>query len=107
MPRLIANLTDSKIKSTISTQKKPFEKIIKLSDGGGLYLLLDKKGGTYWRLDYISDSAKRMRCKASQVFQYAIALGLCQFNVAEKLVEFSKSVKLSIDRLLLMNNYLR
>ncbi len=26
-------------------QKKSFEKNIKLSDGGGLYLLLDRKGG--------------------------------------------------------------
>ena len=181
-------------------QKKSFEKNMKLSDGGGLYLLLDKKGGAYWRFDYIrpiskkratiaigiypsctlsnarakrsefrellaqnvdpaiqkqreddlkqiqkntfkliadeyrkteelepstqrrnqfvwdklyaaiggyqigditpsqilevcrlyerqgkTESAKRMRSKASQVFRYAIALGLCQFNVADQI----------------------
>lgn len=32
-----------------------------------------------------NDSAKRMRSKASQVFRYAIALGLCQFNVADQI----------------------
>ena len=30
-------------------------------------------------------SAKRMRSKASQVLRYAIALGLCQFNVADQI----------------------
>lgn len=197
MPKLVVSLTDSKIKSAISMQKKSSEKNIKLSDGGGLYLLLDTKGGAYWRFDYVrpitkkratiaigvypsctlasarakrgefreqlvqnidpamqkkreaeithkkntfklianeyrkteelepstqrrnqfvwdklyaaigdypidsitpsqilevcriyerqgkTDSAKRMRSKASQVFRYAIALGLCQFNVAD------------------------
>ena len=200
MPKLVIGLTDSKIKSAISMQKKSFEKNMKLSDGGGLYLLLDKKGGAYWRFDYIrpiskkratisigiypsctlsnararrtefrellaqnidpsiqkqredelkqiqkntfkliadeyrkteelepstqrrnqfvwdklyaaiggypisditpsqilevcrlyerqgkTESAKRMRSKASQVFRYAIALGLCQFNVADQI----------------------
>lgn len=53
MPKLVISLTDSKIKSAISMQKKLFEKNIKLSDGGGLYLLLDKKGVAYWRFDYV------------------------------------------------------
>ncbi len=35
-------------------QKKTFEKIIKLSDGGGLYLLLDKKGGAYCNAVHLS-----------------------------------------------------
>lgn len=43
MPKLVICLTDSKIKSAISMQKKTFEKIIKVSDGGGLYLLIDKR----------------------------------------------------------------
>ncbi len=200
MPKLVISLTDSKIKSAISMQKKSFEKNIKLSDGGGLYLLLDKKGVAYWRFDYVrpisekratiaigiypsctlsnarakrnefrellaqnidpatqkqladnlkqiqkntfkliadeyrkteelepstqrrnqfvwdklyaaiggdpieditpsqilevcrlyerqgkTESAKRMRSKASQVFRYAIALGVCQFNVADQI----------------------
>ena len=203
MPKLVISLTDSKIKSAISMQKKSFEKNIKLSDGGGLYLLLDRKGGAYWRFDYIrpiskkratiamgiypsctlarartkrsefrellaqnidpaiqkqdkqsqcrnnsfrsvadeyrkteeleastqrrnqfvwdklyaaigefpidvitpsqilevcrlyekqgkNDSAKRMRSKASQVFRYAIALGVCQFNVADQITGILK-----------------
>jgi hypothetical protein len=31
------------------------------------------------------ESAKQMRSKASQVCRYAIALGLCQFNVADQI----------------------
>ncbi|MCG8536181.1 MAG: integrase arm-type DNA-binding domain-containing protein [Pseudomonadales bacterium] len=33
-------------------QAKPREKDYKLSDGGGMYLLVTKKGGKYWRLKY-------------------------------------------------------
>ncbi len=54
-----------------------------------------------------TDSAKRMRSKASQVFRYAIALGLCQFNVADQISGTLKVVKLSIERLLLMSKKLR
>lgn len=38
-----------------------------------------------------------MRSKASQVFRYAIALGLCQFNVADQISGILKLVKPSID----------
>ena len=31
---------------------KPSEKSIKLTDGGGLYLLLKPNGAKWWRLDY-------------------------------------------------------
>lgn len=33
-------------------QAKPKEKDYKLSDGGGMYLLVTKKGSKYWRLKY-------------------------------------------------------
>ena len=59
MPKLVISLTDSKIKSAISIQKKSFEKNTKLSDGGGLYLLLDKKGGAYWCFDYVRPISKK------------------------------------------------
>lgn len=39
------------------------------------------------------DSAKRMRSKASQVYRYAIALGLCQFNVADQISGILKTGK--------------
>ena len=43
MPKIVVSLTDSKIRSAISQHKKSPDKAIKLSDGGGLYLLIDKK----------------------------------------------------------------
>jgi hypothetical protein len=61
MPKLVLSLTDSKIKSAISMQKKSFEKNIKLSDGGGLYLLLeallhkDFKDGAFPNCSNLSD----------------------------------------------------
>ena len=32
---------------------------MKLSDGGGFYLLLDKKGGVYWHFDYVCLISKK------------------------------------------------
>ena len=40
-------LTDTRIRSA-----KPQAKTYKLSDGGGMYLLVKPDGGRYWRLDY-------------------------------------------------------
>ncbi len=40
-------LTDTKIRNT-----KPAEKAFKLSDGEGMYLLVNPSGGKLWRLDY-------------------------------------------------------
>ncbi len=59
MPKLIVSLTDSKIKSAISMQKKSSEKNIKLSDGGGLYLLLDTKGGHIGDLIMLAQSLRK------------------------------------------------
>ena len=47
MPKLIAPLTDLQPRNA-----KPKEKPYKLSDGGGLYLLINPDGAKYWRLDY-------------------------------------------------------
>jgi len=47
MARITMPLTDTKIK--ISKAK---EKDYKLSDGGGLYLLVTKAGGKHWKLKY-------------------------------------------------------
>ncbi|HCR85783.1 MAG TPA: hypothetical protein DIV86_03810 [Alphaproteobacteria bacterium] len=41
-------LTDIKVKSA-----KPQEKQYKLSDDGGLYLLVHPNGSKYWRLKYL------------------------------------------------------
>jgi hypothetical protein len=32
---------------------------MKLSDGGGLYLLLDQNGGAYWRFDDVRPISKK------------------------------------------------
>jgi hypothetical protein len=40
-------LTDTRIRNA-----KPKAKAYKLSDGGGMYLLVKPDGGRYWRLDY-------------------------------------------------------
>jgi len=47
MPRRIAPLTDTKVRTT-----KPTEKPQKLFDGGGLFLLVTPTGGKLWRLKY-------------------------------------------------------
>lgn len=60
MPKIVPALTDSKIKSEIAKNKKDIEKKTqKLSDGGGLYLLIDKKGATTWRFDYTRPIIKK------------------------------------------------
>ena len=41
------SLTDTRIRTA-----KPKTKSYKLSDGGGMYLLVSPDGGRYWRLDY-------------------------------------------------------
>ncbi len=41
------SLTDTRIRNA-----KPKPKLYKLSDGGGMYLLVSSDGGRYWRLDY-------------------------------------------------------
>lgn len=68
MAKTVLPLTDTKIKSAISQQKKVLEKNIKLSDGDGLYLLLDKKGGTYWRFDYVRPISKKRSTMALGVY---------------------------------------
>jgi hypothetical protein len=40
-------LTDTRVRNA-----KPLAKAYKLSDGGGMYLLVKSDGGRYWRLDY-------------------------------------------------------
>jgi len=47
MPRQAVPLTDAKVKNA-----KPCPKEYRLSDGGGLYLLVVPKGGKYWRMKY-------------------------------------------------------
>lgn len=48
-------LTDAKAKNA-----KPREKSHKLADGGGMYLLVDPKGGKYWRLKFRFEGKERV-----------------------------------------------
>jgi len=47
MPRRVMHLVDAKVKNA-----KPGVKDYKLTDGGGMYLLVEPGGGKYWRLKY-------------------------------------------------------
>jgi len=55
MPRQNAPLADLQI-----SKAKPKEKDYKLSDGGGLHLLVTKTGGKLWRLQYRFDGKQKM-----------------------------------------------
>jgi len=45
-------MATDKLTAVSIKQAKPAEKSYKLTDGGGMYLLVDPKGAKYWRLDY-------------------------------------------------------
>ena len=44
--------TTGKLAAVAVRQAKPKDKPYKLSDGGGLYLLVNPNGSQYWRLKY-------------------------------------------------------
>ncbi|MGE4340117.1 MAG: tyrosine-type recombinase/integrase [Pigmentiphaga sp.] len=50
----LAKLSDLQLR-----QAKPGQKPVKLTDGGGLYLLLTPAGGRYWRYNYQMDGKER------------------------------------------------
>ncbi|MGZ8291147.1 MAG: tyrosine-type recombinase/integrase [Telluria sp.] len=54
MPKLAVPLTDIQPRTA-----KPKAKPYKLSDGGGLYLLVNTDGARYWRMDYRFGDARR------------------------------------------------
>ncbi|MDB5793010.1 MAG: phage integrase family protein [Massilia sp.] len=54
MPKLAVPLTDIQPRTA-----KPKDKPYKLSDGGGLYLLVNTDGAKYWRMDYRFGEARR------------------------------------------------
>lgn len=50
----LAKLSDLRVR-----QAKPGDRPVKLTDGGGLYLLLTPAGGRYWRYNYQMDGKER------------------------------------------------
>ncbi|EPF72438.1 tyrosine-type recombinase/integrase [Acinetobacter indicus] len=60
MPKIVVNLTDTQVKSALSTFKKQSVKTpVKLADGKGLFFIIDKSGYAYWRLDYSRPISKK------------------------------------------------
>ena len=92
MPKIVVSLTDSKIRSAISQHKKSPDKATKLSDGGGLYLLIDKKGGTYWRYDYVRPITKKRSTIGIGVYP---AIGLADARRVRE--EFKELIAQNID----------
>jgi len=54
MPRRVLPLTDTQIRKI-----KPGANVLRLSDGGGLYLLVQPSGGKWWRFDYIHQGRRK------------------------------------------------
>jgi integrase len=57
MPKRIAPLTDTKVRTT-----KPTERPQKLFDGGGLFLLVSPTGGKLWRFKYRFGGSEKLLC---------------------------------------------
>ena len=56
MPRVVAPLTDMRVKNA-----KPKEKPYKLADGGGMYLEITPSGSKLWRMKFVQSSGKESR----------------------------------------------
>jgi integrase len=56
MPRVVAPLTDMRVKNA-----KPKEKPYKLADGGGMYLEITPSGSKLWRMKFLQSSGKESR----------------------------------------------
>ena len=63
MPKVVTPLTDTQIKRIKSDGS-----IIKLFDGGGLYLLVDKSGNKFWRMDCTRPVTKKRNTLAFGVY---------------------------------------
>lgn len=66
--KLLSVFLTLKLNQQYQRIKKSLDRNIKLSDGGGLYLLLDKKNGVYWRFDYVRPITKKRATIAIGVY---------------------------------------
>ncbi|MEF9958037.1 MAG: integrase arm-type DNA-binding domain-containing protein [Acinetobacter sp.] len=93
MPKQVISLNDTRIKSAISSHKKSDEKsLVKLADGGGLYLIIDKNSNTYWRFDYVRPITKK---RNSMSFGTYPEVSLA--DAREKRSEYKKLIAQNID----------
>lgn len=62
-------LSDIKIKAA-----KPLDKPYKLSDSGGLYLIVNRNGSKYWRMKYRFAGKEKMRSIGVYSLLYTLAI---------------------------------
>lgn len=81
MPKLAKPLTDVQSKTA-----KPKEKLYRLTDGGGMYLLINPDGAKYWRMDYRYEGA-RLTLAFGKYPQVSLAQARDKRTAARKLLD--------------------
>lgn len=93
MPKIVKNLTDKQIKSAITAHKnQEIKSLIKLSDGKGLFFVIDKKGCAFWRFDYVRPVGSKRNSISFGTYP-EVSLG----EAREKLNEYRKLISQNID----------
>lgn len=93
MPKIVKNLTDKQIKSAITAHKnQEIKSLVKLSDGKGLFFVIDKKGCAFWRFDYVRPvSSKRNSISFGTYPEVSLV------EARDKLAEYRKLISQNID----------
>ncbi|WP_312051350.1 tyrosine-type recombinase/integrase [Acinetobacter schindleri] len=93
MPKIVKNLTDKQIKSAITAHKnQEIKSLVKLSDGKGLFFVIDKKGCAFWRFDYVRPVSSKRNSISFGTYP-EVSLG----EAREKLTEYRKLISQNID----------
>lgn len=93
MPKIVKNLTDKQIKSAITAHKnQEINSLVKLSDGKGLFFVIDKKGCAFWRFDYVRPVSSKRNSISFGTYP-EVSLG----EAREKLTEYRKLISQNID----------
>ena len=93
MPKIVKNLTDKQIKSAITAHKnQEIKSLVKLSDGKGLFFVIDKKGCAFWRFDYVRPVSSKRNSISFGTYP-EVSLG----EARDKLAEYRKLISQNID----------
>lgn len=93
MPKIVKNLIDKQIKSAITAHKnQEIKSLVKLSDGKGLFFVIDKKGCAFWRFDYVRPVSSKRNSISFGTYP-EVSLG----EAREKLTEYRKLISQNID----------
>ena len=93
MPKIVKNLTDKQIKSAITAHKnQEIKSLVKLSDGKGLFFVIDKKGCAFWRFDYVRPVSSKRNSISFGTYP-EVSLG----EARDKLTEYRKLISQNID----------